>query len=116
MIKHERKKIPGKDLKLGFRGESIHFRHRKFEDRSSEQQEDYLNLNLSISAVGIKKPIIVYDNHVLIGMRRYEIAMDLNPDCVFDCVVILEDVKNEWGRDDIPRLDELKEHIGEYAY
>jgi hypothetical protein len=116
MIEYVSREIPGKDLKLGFRGEFVYFRHRKFEDRPTDHQEDYFNLNLSISAVGIKKPLIVFDNHVLIGMRRYEIAMDLNPDCIFDCVVILENVKSEWTRFDIPRLDELKEHIGEIEY
>lgn len=36
MIEHEIKTIPGHKLKLGFRGEHVHFRHREYEYRPED--------------------------------------------------------------------------------
>jgi hypothetical protein len=107
--------VRGSQLKLGFNGNHVDFSWRPYDKRRSDHQENYDRLIVSIFHNGVKMPLITYLGHVLIGMRRYEIAMRLNPDTVFDCVEILEDV-NEWDRNDIPRLDALKKMVGEFKY
>lgn len=115
MIRVLAKEIPGKDLCLGFRGKYVHFRHRPYADRPEEHQEDYLRLRADISHRGIINPIITFDNHVLIGMRRYEIMMSIHGGWKFRCWEIQENV-NEWTRADIDRLELFKSSMQEVSY
>lgn len=114
-VKYIEKKISGQELKLGFRGKHVHFRWKPYSERSLEHQHDFDRLFSSIMVHGIKNPLIVFDNHVLIGMRRYEIKMKLNPDYVFDCLEIQENV-NEWTRQDLPKIDYLKSLMEKVTY
>lgn len=108
--------IPIPDLKLGYHGSHTDFVWRPYDERSEEAREDYDRLEDSIIKYGVKKPIITFQNHVLIGMRRVELI--LKHYGIFEeiaCAEITEDVYL-WDRNDIPRLNELKKEIGEHIY
>lgn len=103
------------DLKLGFTGEYVDFSWRPYAKRTDEARADYDRLIVSLWHDGCLKPVITYKGHVLIGMRRIEIMTRLYPCQFVDCVEILEDV-SRWTRDDLPRLEALKEKIGRVEY
>jgi|TARA_Y100000310_G_scaffold335623_1_gene418106 hypothetical protein len=108
--------IPITDLKLGYHGSHTDFVWRPYHERSEEARADYDLLEQSIIKYGVKKPVITFKNHVLIGMRRIELLLKHHG--IFEeiaCAEITEDVYL-WDRNDIPRLDELKKEIGEFIY
>ena len=108
--------IPITELKLGYHGSHTDFVWRPYEERSEEARADYDLLEQSIIKHGVKKPVITFKNHVLIGMRRIELIekhYGMLEEIV--CAEITEDVYL-WNRDDIPRLNELKKEIGEHIY
>ena len=75
---------------------------------------DYDRLIVSIFHEGIRAPIITWRRHVLIGMRRAEIARRLSIETV-RCWNILEDV-HEWHGWDLARLEALKVACGSVNY
>ena len=98
-------------LVLGYDGRSVHFEHRAYENRSEEQRAAYDRLRLDIEANGVRDPLITWNNHILIGMRRYEIILDLyGPDYLVSCCQITEDVAR-WESDDIDRLMLFKSEL-----
>lgn len=99
------KRAAAGDLVLGFKGNSCSFEFREYADRSPEQQAAYNRLRDDLLANGMRDPLITYRNHVLIGMRRFEILRDHREE--FECVEILEDVPN-WTTADIDRLQAFK--------
>ena len=105
-----------KDLKLGYSTEGgVDFTWKPYEIRSEQQRTDFDRLRVSIEQDGIQKPLITYKGHVLIGMRRCEIAQKIGrPEFVL-CAAILEDV-SQWRTEDLERLAWLRLHLGEYAY
>ncbi len=104
------------DFTLGYHGVHVDFVWRPYKERSPEARADYDLLEQSILKDRLKKPIITFRGHVLIGMRRVEIfTKHFGYFEQIACAEIQEDVYL-WDRNDIPRLDELKEHIGEYEY
>lgn len=107
-MRHARIVYRSEDLKLGFDGNSVHFEHREFEDRSPEAQAAYLRLKDSLLSEGMIDPLITYCGHVLIGMRRFEILREVQDE--FTCIEILEDVPN-WKSGDIRRLQDFKRDV-----
>lgn len=109
-------------LLLGLKGRAIDFSWRPYNDRTAEERADYDRLRASIAADGLLKPLIVWRDpfrsaslwHVLIGQRRAEIARTLGIRYAW-AVPIREDVRT-WWRHDVPRLERLKQHIGEVDY
>ena len=104
------------DFELGYHGSHVDFVHRPYKERSPEHRADYDKLEQSVLKNHIQKPIITFRGHILIGMRRAEIF--IKHFGYFEqilCAEIQEDVYL-WDRNDLPRLDELKERIGEYEY
>lgn len=93
-------------LALGFHGERIDFDYRPYEHRSAEARADYDRLKANLEINGMRNPLITYQGHVLIGMRRYEIMVGLGQ-TDFECIEILEDV-NQWWQDGPPKLEALK--------
>ena len=112
MIDYIQKRIPGKDLKPDFRTEKLHFRHKYIKDRKPEQQVYFDKLIASLWRYGSKNPLITFQGHILIGHSRWEIMLKFNPDYVFDCLEITEDVY-KWDRNDIKRLQDFKMAIYE---
>lgn len=96
------------DLVNGFRGDKVQFEHRPYEQRSPAAREAYDKLKTSLEAHGMLDPLITYQGHVLIGMRRFEIMGAMTgPRTSFPCYEIQEDVAN-WDREDVNRLNEFK--------
>ena len=115
MINHSYTTYTVEDLKLGFRCKNVHFSWKPYKDRFESHRKDYDRLIVSIFHYGILKPVITYQGHVLIGMRRVEILQRMSPLQSIKCCEILEDV-TQWTTKDIDRLDELKKQIGEVEY
>ncbi len=115
-IPYELKEVSISELSLGYHGSHTDFVWRPYEERSEEARADYDLLKESILKHRIKKPLITFKGHVLIGMRRAEIfANNFNESEKLLCAEILEDVYL-WDRNDIPRLNALKGTIGEFEY
>ncbi len=106
----------GNELQLGYHGSHVDFVWRPYDERSEEHRKDYDLLEVSILKDRIQKPLITFKGHVLIGMRRTELFWKhYGLQEQIACAEIQEDVYL-WDRNDLPRLDELKERIGEYEY
>lgn len=114
MVEYEEVVERSADLVLGLSGPHVDFDWRPFDRRRADQQEDYLRLRASIGRVGIRRPVITWHKHVLIGMRRVEIARDLGIATV-RAFRILEDV-TKWRGRDLERLEWLKRRCGETPY
>jgi DNA invertase Pin-like site-specific DNA recombinase len=102
------------ELSLGFRGERLDFCWKSYANRRPDQRADYDRLIVSIFHDGIRRPLITFGGHVLIGMRRAEIARRLGISSVC-CWRILEDVA-EWHGSDLERLEALKVACGATRY
>lgn len=98
------------ELSLGLKGQAITFDWRPYAKRSAAARADYDRLRASIAAEGIWFPVITWRGHVLIGMRRVEIARALGIRWV-QVAEVSEDVRR-WWRHDLPRLDRLKAELG----
>lgn len=61
-------------LKFGAHFEHVDYDWRPFEERTPEAQADYQRLFWDVKKRGILNPLIAWRGHVLIGMRRCEIA------------------------------------------
>lgn len=103
------------DLWLGFHGDHVDFDWRPYKDRTPEARADYDRLIVSLFHHGLKQPVIVHGDFVLIGMRRVEILKRLDPWEPIECLDIIEDV-SKWTEHDLPRLEALKQVAGSFAY
>lgn len=101
-------------MKCGFDGQSLHFSHRRYEDRTLESRIDYDKLIIDLFHNGMKNPLITHKGHVLIGMRRFEIMKTMGHVQV-KCWEITEDV-SQWDRDDLPRLQVLRDSYNPAVY
>lgn len=101
------------DLTPGFSGVTCHFQWRPFEDRNPAEQADWLALRDSIRTHGILNPLITWGSHVLIGMRRWEIAV-LDGIGVVPVAEILEDPAH-WRIGDVRRLRDMLHATGVWA-
>lgn len=109
MIKYRLTEYRGDQLTLGYKGEHCAFVWRAYKERSFEARKSYNELKADLIKNGMKHPLITYEGHVLIGMRRFEIIVALHGvQSWFECYDITEDV-SQWGRDDINRLEEFKQ-------
>lgn len=109
------KLVPPASLKLGYHTEGgVDFDWKPYARRTEEARRDYDRLEQSIRAHGILKPLLTYQGHVLIGMRRAEIAAKLGIESV-RCWEIVDDV-SKWATADLVKLDELKKHCGATHY
>jgi hypothetical protein len=112
--KHVRRYYTAEELTPGFKGRRITFEYRRYEERSPEARESYDALRADLEANGMRNPLITYQGHVLIGMRRFEIMCERGQR-IFPCIEILEDV-SEWWQDGPPKLAALKRtYYGEEA-
>lgn len=118
---HQAEPIPWADgvadphaLKLGLKGQAIDFSWKPYEKRSPAARADYDRLRESIEKQGITAHVIVWCGHVIIGMRRVELARELGVKSV-RIAEVLEDVRL-WWKYDLPRLDALKHELGEVPY
>jgi len=102
-------------LSPGYRGPNCHFDFKSYEDRDRREQEDMDRLRKSILERGIVTPLIVYQNHVLIGMRRWEIGVRVD---IHSCTVweIVGEDPGDWLSPDINRLNDLKRRCGDCSY
>jgi len=108
--------VKSSELELGYHGSHTDFVWRPYEERSEEARADYDLLEESILKDRLQKPLITFNGHVLIGMRRLEIFWKhFGFSEEIACADILEDVYL-WDRYDILRLNEMKAVIGEYEY
>lgn len=103
-------------LTLGFAGDHINFDWRPYSERTPEAREDYDRLEADIRQNGILNPVIAYKDHVLIGMRRVEIARKLGIELVTVAQIDerQEDV-SKWWKYDVERLNRLKEELKQLA-
>jgi len=101
-VRHERRTQPVAALRAGYRGVTVDFTFRPYEKREGEDKEAMDGLRADIKTNGIRNPLVTKDGHVLIGMRRWEIARDLGIEEV-ERLEITEDIDN-WMAPDIDRL------------
>lgn len=94
------------ELDLGLETPSVSFSWRPYDKRRPEARESYDALAADIAVQGILYPVITFRGHVLIGMRRVEIARKLGIR-VIQAAEITEDV-TAWTGADLPRLERLK--------
>ncbi len=108
MIKFVKVRVRANELVLGYKGEYCAFVHRPYNERSPEARLAYDLLKADMIIKGMLNPIITYNNHVLIGMRRFEIIVSIDGEYTWvDCYNILDDV-SQWKRIDIKKLEEFK--------
>lgn len=100
-------------LAPGFKGVTCTFEWRPFEKRSAAEQADWLALRDSIRRHGILNPLICWGDRVLIGMRRWEIAMREGIGVV-PVAEILED-PSHWRIGDVRRLRDMLQATGVWA-
>lgn len=85
------------ELTPGFKGDHCCFEHKDFCDRTPYAQTAYRRLEKSLLENGMTSPLIVYQNHVIVGMRRFEILRDKQQS--FECIEVMEDLQTggaEW--------------------
>ena len=103
------------ELVLGYDTDGgVNFEWKPYHQRTPEARRDYDRLEASIRAHGLKKPLLTYRGHVLIGMRRAEILAKLGVEHVA-CWEILDDV-SKWATADLVKLDWLKARVGAHGY
>lgn len=101
-------------VELGLKGRRIDFSHRPYHLRSPEARGDYDLLRESIKQQGVRDRVIVHAGHVLVGMRRVEIARELGIEHL-PAAEILEDVTG-WWKHDTKRLERLRLALGSTTY
>jgi hypothetical protein len=107
-IRHHMECVRLDCLELGFQGEKVDFSYR---ERSVQTDKPFAALRASIRANGLRWPVVTYQQHVLIGMRRVAILRELwMPHFIVPCYELDEDV-HEYTRDDILRLEAWKRII-----
>lgn len=100
---------------LGLKGENVYWAWKPYEDRLPAHQADYDRILVSIYHHGVRQPVICWENHVLIGQSRVEIARRLGIKSV-PALQIEEDARLYW-KHDIARIDRhLKPVAGEWQY
>lgn len=105
------------DLTLGYTGKHVDFTWSPYMKRTEQAREDYDKLVVSLFHHGMQRPCITYKNHVLIGMRRVEIIKSFKGTDWIRCIELnpMENVQ-EWTRDDLWKIDELKQVAGSFEY
>jgi len=104
--------VNARELTCGYRAEKVHFSYKPRSERRPERQQYFDKVIVSVWRYGVRNPLITFENHILVGMTRHEVMTKFNPDYVFKCWEIQEDV-SQWDRHDIKRLDELKKLYNE---
>jgi len=102
------------DLIIGYEGKVTRFGYLPYEKRVRKDLADYHRLMQNIAVYGIKKPLITFTNHVLVGQRRAEIGKRLGIPTV-TVWRLTEDI-DRWMPKDMHRIDILKLEIGEEGY
>lgn len=108
MIEHRMIVYRSEDLQNGFIGKSCSFEHIPLKQRSDDAKQAYQRLRDDLLCNGMQDPLITYQGHVLIGMRRFEILKNIQAE--FKAVEVLEDVAT-WTGKDIDRLQAFKKMI-----
>lgn len=73
--------------------------------RSVHDQRRFETLRQHVKEHGMLNPLITYQGHVLIGMRRFEILQDQMES--FECLEVTENINN-WTSMDITRFQNWK--------
>lgn len=95
------------DLVCGYTNGVIQFRHKAFDERSSFQQRKYIALREHLKEHGQIHPIITWQGHILIGMRRFEILREWQE--WFDCDEVDDDV-SQWDHTNLRQFIKENEH------
>lgn len=101
-MRHMRYTAATDALRPGYQGETIDFSYKPYAERGAEQRQAMDALRNDIADHGIRNPLITKSGRVLIGMRRWEIAMEQGIPTV-ECIELLEDV-DRWMAPDVARL------------
>lgn len=101
------------ELVPGFQGETCKFEWRPYDQRTPDEQADWRALRDSIQRHGVVNPLIVWDRHVLIGMRRWEIAAQIGISTVPVCEIL--EYPGQWHISDVRRLRKLLLGSGVWA-
>lgn len=97
-----------KHLTCGYTNGVINFTHRQYELRSGADHSKYDGLRTDLLHNGMRNPLITFDDHVLIGQRRFEILRDLVP--WFPCLEITDDM-SKWGHSQVMNLIKTVDRI-----
>lgn len=99
-------------LTPGYRGETCKFEFRPRYMLEGEEARDWDDLFLSVREHGMINPLIVYNGHVLIGMRRWECLKVLG---VKDCAVVnLIEPVGQWRLEDVRKFKRWLTESGVY--
>ena len=98
------------DLKLGGHFNHVDYCWKPYEKRSLEHQEDWGRLFNHIQKHGIENPLIVFEDCVLIGQRRCEIAVIQKIPSV-SCLEITTDITNDTNADRVLELRNLYQKV-----
>ncbi len=101
------------DLAPGYHGEHCDFHFRPHTERTGDDFRSWCDLYADIAANGIRNPLVCYGNRVLIGMRRWEIAVLLGLDDVVVCE--LADDVGQYHLSDVRKLKDWLRSSGIYT-
>ena len=101
-----------RDLILGCHFDHVDYDWRPYPERPEDHREDYDRLKVDLAERGMKNPLITWNDHVLIGMRRCEIAVDLGWSLV-RCWEIQDDLNADWTPD---RVFALRDRYRKASY
>jgi hypothetical protein len=114
-IRHKVSRVRLSWLTPGYRGPNCHFDSRTYKDYNDGEKADFDRLLVSIFHHGLKVPLITFQSHVLVGMRRYAIMAGLRHEVVEVWEIVDED-PGMWLGPDIDRLNDLKQRCGDTTY
>lgn len=101
-MKHESATVRTDSLSPGYKGVTIDFSWLPYDQRDPASKARMDRLRSHIKQHGIRNPLICFEHHVLIGMRRWEIAVELGIEQV-SVVRLLEPV-DHWRSQQVNQL------------
>jgi hypothetical protein len=107
-VKHCIRVYRQRDLVQGFKGKACSFEFTPMDQCSPTGRARFEKLRDDLRRYGMKHPLITYQGHILIGMRRFEVVQEWEEE--FTCVEVLEQVEN-WVTADIVRLNNFNATI-----
>ena len=112
-VECEDREYKARDLQNGFKsrtgGIQFNWCPRKMRSESGQRRMDQLEKHLREH--GMINPLITYDGHVLIGMRRFEIMSEImGDDWIVPCIEVLEDI-HSWTSKDVTRFQNWKTYL-----
>jgi len=84
------------------------FKFTLYENRGSMDQARFDSLRQDLLANGIRNPLIIHDNHILIGMRRFDIMREQLDE--FDCLELVDEDLSKWSSASVLNLIKIVNH------